>query len=305
MSEDQKEYDVQQEVTEAMEMLGKGYDDEQPSVIVEPPRKRTERRGRRMVEVEEPAFVKFSTEFKKELADLDVYALKVFIYIGLSINFQTETAFPGIRKIAKETSMDKDTVGKAIDELESKGFMKVWRRDGISNTYKPTSYFAIGETVPRGRTPAAEPSGFSAELSDENAELSDARRVNRAQLDKQELTRERESLALDFKNMTVGEARRLKTIKLYTDATDFFPGSVLWETVHNTITENNLTFEQLHAAAVAWAGKGFKSSNVAGVLEWAVKGVPGAASKAAAAPVEHDPYASLKEMLARQESNHE
>lgn len=175
-------------------MLGKGYED-QPSVVVEPPRRRIERRGKQMMEVEEAAFVKFSTEFKSELADLDVYALKVFIYIGLSINFETGTAYPGIRKIAKEAKMNKDTVAKAIEELEEKGFLTVRRRDGASNIYKPECYFAIGETVPSGRT-LHEPSGFGAELSgglsDENAKLSDGGRVKRAQPDKQEIKPEEE-----------------------------------------------------------------------------------------------------------------
>jgi DNA replication protein DnaD len=174
-----------------LDMLGKGYED-QPSVVVEPPRRRIERRGKQMLEVEEAAFVKFSTEFKAELADLDVYALKVFIYIGLSINFETGTAYPGVRKIAKETNMNKDTVAKAIEELEGKGFLTVLRRDGASNIYKPECYFAIGETVPSGRTPhelSDENDKLSEdfpELSDENDKLSGASRVKDAQLDKQE-----------------------------------------------------------------------------------------------------------------------
>ena len=187
--EQQGDYITQDEVQEALDMLGKGYED-QPSVVVEPPRRRTERRKGQMVEVEEAAFVKFSTEFKSELADLDVYALKVFIYIGLSINFETGTAYPGVRKIAKETKMNKDTVGKAIEELEQKGFLQVRRKDGSSNIYKPECYFAIGETVPSGRT-VPEPSGADAELSDENGQLSGASRVKRAQPDKQDKQDER------------------------------------------------------------------------------------------------------------------
>jgi hypothetical protein len=80
--------------------------------------------------------------------------------------------------------------------------------------------------------------------------------------------------ALDFKNMTVGQARKLPTIKLYIEATEQFPASVLWETVHNTITEKALTFEQLRSAAIAWIGKGYRPENVAGILEWATNGVP-------------------------------
>jgi hypothetical protein len=174
-------------VADAIEMMGKGYD--YPSIVVEPPHRRIERHGKQMLEVEDAAFVKFSTEFKTELADLDVYALKVFIYIGLSINFETGTAYPGVRKIAQETKMNKDTVAKAIEELEEKGFLRVQRRDGASNIYKPECYFAIGETVPSGRTPA-ELSDAGAELSDETVQLSDASRVKDAQPDKQEIKQE-------------------------------------------------------------------------------------------------------------------
>lgn len=181
----EEQVDYVTETQEALDMLN--FED-QPSVVVEPPRRRTERRGRQMVEVEEAAYVKFSTEFKTELADLDVYALKVFIYIGLSINFETGTAYPGVRKIAAETKMNKDTVAKAIEELEEKGFLQVHRKDGSSNIYKPECYFAIGETVPSGRTPP-ELSDADGKLSDENAELSDASRVKNAQQDKQEPTR--------------------------------------------------------------------------------------------------------------------
>jgi Predicted transcriptional regulators len=179
---------MQEEIERAMNV----YD--RPSITVEPPKRTTQRRGRKMVEVEEPAFVKFYTDFKAELADLDVYALKVFIYIGLSIGFENGEAWPGIRKIAKETGMDKDTAAKAIDELESKGFLSVYRREGVSNIYKPNHYFAIGGTVPSGRTvdkgPSDGPSDENAELSHENAELSHGGRVNRAQPDKQESTRQ-------------------------------------------------------------------------------------------------------------------
>jgi hypothetical protein len=80
--------------------------------------------------------------------------------------------------------------------------------------------------------------------------------------------------ALDFRNMTVPQARKLSTIRLYIEATEQFPASVLWETVHNTITEKALTFEQLRSAAIAWIGKGYRPENVTGILEWATNGIP-------------------------------
>jgi hypothetical protein len=84
--------------------------------------------------------------------------------------------------------------------------------------------------------------------------------------------------ALDFRNMTVGQARKVPAIKLYIEATEQFPASVLWETVHNTITEKALTFEQLRSAAVAWIGKGYRPENVTGILEWAENGIPASAN---------------------------
>jgi len=142
------------------------------SVTVEPPRKKVVRRGKRMVEIEEPAYVKFSTDFKSELAHLNEHSLKVFIYIGLSIGFDTQSAFPGVRKIAEETGMDKDTVTKAIEELEEKDYLEVFRRQGASNIYTPTRYFSIGETVPSGRTVGNELSLENAKLSLQNDKLS-------------------------------------------------------------------------------------------------------------------------------------
>lgn len=189
--EQQSEYRIgaseqEDSINNARAMIGW---DQEPSVSVEPPKRTMKRHGKKMYEVEESAFVKFSTAFKTELADLDVYALKVFIYIGLSIGYDTGTAFPGVRKIAKETKMDKDTVIKAIAELEQKGFLSVYRRDGNSNIYRPECYFAIGEGVPSHRT-VEELSDEEPELSDENTKLSPASRVKHTQQDKQDFKQE-------------------------------------------------------------------------------------------------------------------
>ena len=81
-------------VENAREMMGWT---EQPTIVVEAPRKVIVRRGGKMEEREEPAWVKFSTDFKAELADLNEFSLKVFIYIGLSVNFKTGSAFPRYR----------------------------------------------------------------------------------------------------------------------------------------------------------------------------------------------------------------
>jgi hypothetical protein len=156
-------------VTDALEMIGSGYD--QPTVVIEPPRSYTARRNGEMIEVDEPAWVKFSTDFKKELKTLDEYSLKVFVYIGLSVNFETGEAFPGIRKIAEDTGMGKNTVAKAVENLENLKFLTIFRREGASNIYKPVRFISIGTVPPEG-TPLAELSLEDDLLSLETDQLS-------------------------------------------------------------------------------------------------------------------------------------
>ena len=79
----------------------------------------------------------------------------------------------------------------------------------------------------------------------------------------------------NFQSMSIGEAREYPTIKLYREAAEFFPGSPAWEYVDRVVTQYNLTFEQIHKAAEAWAIHGYKPQNIKGVLEWAINGVPG------------------------------
>lgn len=77
-----------------------------------------------------------------------------------------------------------------------------------------------------------------------------------------------------FSEMTVQEARQVPTLKMYAEATDFFPGSVVWEYVHNFVLTNKLTIEQIKTAAVAWSLRGYRKENVEGILQWARDGVP-------------------------------
>lgn len=161
MSEQVPEY-----LNDVMEMMGRGY--EQPTVVIEPPRTIITRQNGRMVEVEEPAWVKFSTDFKTELKTLDEYSLKVFLYIGLSVNWKTGTAWPGLRKIATDTGMDKDTAAKAVANLEKLEFLTIQKREGDSNIYKPVRYISIGTVPPEGTPPSDE----SGELSLQTPELS-------------------------------------------------------------------------------------------------------------------------------------
>lgn len=115
---------------------------------------------------------------------------------------------------------------------------------------------------------------------------------------------EQEKAPIAFENLSIPQARRIPTLKMYADATGWFPADVLWREVHDTITRHHLTAEKIRAAAIAWVGRGYKRGNVTGILDWAVNGIPNNKTSAPPpAPVEIDKFASLKEMLARQEAN--
>jgi hypothetical protein len=189
MTEQAPEY-----LTDAQEMMGSGYD--QPTVVIEPPRTVIARQNGRMVEVDEPAWIKFSTDFKGELKTLDEYSLKVFLYISLSVNWKTGTAWPGLRKIAEDTGMDKDTVAKAVANLEKLTFLTIQKRFGDSNIYKPVRYISIGTVPPEGTPPSDE----NKELSHETPGLSDASRVN---LHNKNNKKEQESIVFEKANRTV------------------------------------------------------------------------------------------------------
>lgn len=78
----------------------------------------------------------------------------------------------------------------------------------------------------------------------------------------------------DFSVLTIQEAYRLPTLRLYRDATGFFPGKPVWEYVHNFIEKHEITKSALETAWKAWKVNGFKSENVKGILDWAKDGVP-------------------------------
>jgi Replication initiation and membrane attachment protein (DnaB). len=144
--EDQADY-----LADMKEMVGKGYD--RPSIEIEAPRLVIERRNRQMVETESPAFVKVSTNFKSELKELDATALKVWLYIALSINRISETAYPGLRKTAEDTDLAINTVRDAVDRLENKYNLLSVTRHGTKRTiYRVTDFVSANHKEPVSKT---------------------------------------------------------------------------------------------------------------------------------------------------------
>lgn len=138
MSEEQAEY-----LVDALEMIGAGY-----SVEIEQPRTVIRRKGGRLEEFDRPAFVKISTDFKQELAGISSDALKVWIFLALSINRNSGRANPGLRTISKNVKMAVNTVQKALVELEALGLVAVHRGEKRYNLYEIPDYVSANRAEP-------------------------------------------------------------------------------------------------------------------------------------------------------------
>lgn len=76
----------------------------------------------------------------------------------------------------------------------------------------------------------------------------------------------------DFLSLSVRQAKELPTLKMFEKCTNFFPGQILWEYVHNFIMENGITEEKLKDTAIEWVSRGYRTNNVKGILEVAAFG---------------------------------
>jgi hypothetical protein len=145
MSEEPGIYNT--DTADAMEMLGKGYD--HPAVTIEPPSVAMELRGREFREVEKPAFVKISTGFKVRLKEVDEIALKVWLFIALSVNRYSGRANPGLRTISEETGLAINTIRAAIERLEKKyDLLTVNREERRYNIYEPRAFVSANRSEP-------------------------------------------------------------------------------------------------------------------------------------------------------------
>ena len=141
MSEEQADY-----LADALEMVGAGYD--HPAVEIEQPRTVIQRREGKLQAVDKPAFIKLSTDFKNELAGISGDALKVWIFVSLSINRKSGRANPGLRTIADGVGLAVNTVQKALKELEAANLLAVYRGERRYNLYEIPEYVSANRAEP-------------------------------------------------------------------------------------------------------------------------------------------------------------
>jgi len=172
-----------------------------------------------------------------------------------------------LERIAKELNISRMTVIRHIETLVADGFMKDTTPD-LKN--RPHVYADTGKVAMFNKF------GMSVTVTESYSAVTESDSESHTELleDSIEDSKQKRDSAPNFKTMELKDAKRLDTLRMYEQATNFFPGSLLWETVHNAITDNNLTFEQINEAAIAWELNGYRRENVKGILDWAKNGVP-------------------------------
>jgi len=130
--ETEGEYVTDQEVADAMEMLGKGYG---PSAIIERPRKAHGINDRGLAEYSLSGWVKMSAGFCKHIRKLRGAKLSIWLCLALNINEDGECSLTQ-KEICELTDYSHTEVIDSVSELSEMGFLSV-DRSGKKNLYKP------------------------------------------------------------------------------------------------------------------------------------------------------------------------
>jgi helix-turn-helix protein len=218
-----------------------------------------------------------------------------FVLLALAdhANDEGEGAYPGVKRICKKTSMSSQTVCNALNALRHNGYTTLEGKSKADTNNYTIHLVKLSQPLEFQPLESGDSNGWNRQIPAARVKPSVKPSVNRES-----------TPALDFQSMTIPQAQKVPALKMYSDATGWFPADVLWEKVHKIIMENKLTAEKIRAAAVAWIGQGYKRGNVMGILEWAVNGVPAnIKGDITAAPPARDPsdkFGPLLEMLERQ-----
>lgn len=164
MSEQQENYVTQDEVQEALDMLGKGY--EAPYEIHLPSRVVSEG-DEGQQEYQTGVWIKITASFRnKHLKKLKGSRLGVWLCIALHINEKNDS-HPSIETICQETGYSNREVINCVRELEKDGYLTVIRGQERYNIY----HVNFGAAYGKGKTPTSEESS-QVNLSARNSELS-------------------------------------------------------------------------------------------------------------------------------------
>lgn len=139
--EKKAEYITESEVADALEMLGKGY--ENPIEIHAPHTVLEMGDNYELQATEKGAWIKLSVSFRDVIKYMKGAKLAVFLAIALGINKSGES-YPAFDTVAEWTGYSRRAVASAISELEIDGFLKVIRGEKKSNLYHIDWFAAFG-----------------------------------------------------------------------------------------------------------------------------------------------------------------
>lgn len=263
--ETQQEY-----ITDALEMIGAKY----PTLEIEQERTVISRKNGRLTEETHPAFVKISTGFKAEMGDMQPADLKVWLYIALSVNRNTGTAWPGLRKISQDCQLAINTVRDSIERLEEKNLLTVERKEGASSIYTPSDYVSANKTGVSNFDTVAKTVSKKRRTVSKSAKTVSVKRQKNAQPEEPESTRHTKYIQRpNFANMSIPETLSIPEIQAFRQATGWTPGSFVCDAVYDFM-KAGIGVDNLSAAFKEWNLRGYNPRNVAGYLEWAKSGIP-------------------------------
>ncbi len=133
MSEPQSEYKT--ETDEAMAMLGVGYDEKQPSIIIQPKRKATALMESGLAEYDVWGWVKVSANFINHIQKLSGSNLKCWLVVALAIDEFGKCKLT-IKQLQLLTKLSHTEVINSTKELEEMGYLRV-KRNARGNEYEP------------------------------------------------------------------------------------------------------------------------------------------------------------------------
>lgn len=232
------------------------------------------RRGFSMFEDVIPAFIKISTGFKTELKNIDGTALKVWIYLALSINRNTEQAHPGIRTIAQACGIGQNTAIAAVRDLERLGLLLVNRKDRKYNIYEIPAYVSANartaskpEAVSLTASGDDETASQSSQTASEKPETASVtqrlNQINQIDQSKPESTTAREISAKVFK--AYEEEIGLLTPSISNAISDYLDDlkiSSEWiiDAIHEAARQNKRNWAYCAAILKRWAVEGKTAS---------------------------------------------
>ena len=249
-----------EESQEALEMPGKGY--HESALEIHPQTTIIRRRGFQMVEEVVPAFIKISTDFKGELANIDGNALKVWVFIALSINRNTEEAHPGVRTIAGALKMGENTVIAKIKELEALGLLLVNREDRKYNIYKIPEYVSANTKITASKTEADEKTASvkpqTASVNDQTASIAWRLNQNNQSQPESSTTGVASQNCMSFYQNNIGMLTPIIADALQ-DAEATFGAVWVCEAIREAVRSEARSWKYCEAILKRWQRDGFKS----------------------------------------------